>query len=143
MRPRPAGRSPRGGWSCPRRWVPRPAVARFRTWRRGPRTPAGRSDGARRAWLGGRPDRHHDVDIAAVAHRLEDARRQRALELEGELLGVHVRQDVGEVLGIEGDRGSIAFDLGLDLADVVAHLGVGSDGDAGVAVRADLELDDV
>ena len=92
---------------------------------------------------GGRPDRHHDVDVVVVADGLEDARRERAVEFEGELVGVDVRQDVGEVAGVERDRRAVAFDRGLDLADVVADLGVGADRDPALAVAADLELDDV
>ena len=83
------------------------------------------------------------MDVLVVADRLEDARRQRAVELEGELLGRDVGQDVGEVAGVERDRRPVALDRRLDLADVVADLGVGADRDPRLAVGADLELDDV
>ena len=53
---------------------------------------------------GGRPDGHHDVDVAVVAHRPEDARRQRAVELEREPVRLHVAQHVVEVAGVERDR---------------------------------------
>ena len=84
--------------------------------------------------LGGGPDRHDDVDVLVVADRLEDAGRERAVELERELVGVDVRQDVGEVARVERDRRAVALDRGLDLADVVADLGVGADRDPGLAV---------
>ena len=95
------------------------------------------------SWLGGGPHGHDDVDVVVVADRLEDAGRQRPVELERELVGRHVGQDVGQVAGVERDRRAVALDRGLDLADVVADLGVGADRDAGLAVGADLELDDV
>ena len=95
------------------------------------------------AAVGGGPDRHDHVDVVVVADRLEDARRERAVELEGELVGVDVGQHVGEVARVERDRRAVALDRGLDLADVVADLGVGADGDPGLAVATDLELDDV
>ena len=68
---------------------------------------------------------------------------ERAVELERELVGIDVGQDVGQVAGVERDRRAVALDRGLDLADVVADLGVGADRDPGLAVGRDLELDDV
>ena len=88
-------------------------------------------------------DRHDDVDVAVVADRLEHAGRQRPVELERELLGVDVGQDVGQVAGVERDRRPVALDGRLDGLDVVADLGIRADGDARIAVAADLELDDV
>ena len=72
-----------------------------------------------------------------IADGLEDTGRERAVELEGELLGIDVRQDVGEVARIEGDGRAVAFDRGLDLTDVVADLGVGADRDAGLGVATE------
>ena len=92
---------------------------------------------------GGRPERHDDVDVAVVADRLEDARRERPVQLEGELVRVDVRQDVRQEAGVERDRRPVALDRRLDPADVVADLGVRADGDPAVAVEPDAELDDV
>ena len=78
-----------------------------------------------------------------VADRLEDAGRERPVELERELVRVDVGQDVGQVAGVERDRRPVALDRGLDLADEVADLGVGADRDPRLALGADLELDDV
>ena len=75
------------------------------------------------------------MDVLVVADRLEDAGRERPVELEGELVRVDVRQDVLQVAGVEGDGRAVALDRRLDLADVVADLGVGADRDAGLAVR--------
>ena len=47
-----------------------------------------------RALLGRRTDGHHHVDVVIVAHRTEDARRQRPVELEGELVGGDVLEDL-------------------------------------------------
>ena len=107
------------------------------------RIPGGAGPASGYGGLGRGPDRHDDVDVVVVADRLEDAGRQRAVELERELVGVDVGQDVGEVAGVERDRRAVALDRGLDLADVVADLGVGADRDPGLAVGRDLELDDV
>src|SRR5688572_2240499 len=100
----------------------------------------GRLIGAR---LRGRADRHHHMHVAIVADRLEDARSEGPLELERELLRVHLLEHVREVLRVERDRGPVALHRGLDLADVVAHLGVGAHRDAGFAVRGDQQLHDV
>ena len=54
--------------------------------------------------VGRRPDGHDDVDVLVVADRLEHAGRQRPVELERELVGVDVGQDVREVAGVERDR---------------------------------------
>jgi hypothetical protein len=62
------------------------------------------------------------------------------VELERELLGVDVRQHVGQVAGVERDRRLVALDRRLDCPDVVADLGVGADSDARIAVAADLSL---
>jgi hypothetical protein len=83
------------------------------------------------------------VDVVVVADGLEDARRERALELEGELVGGDALEDVREVLRVEGDRRPVALDRRLDLADVVPDLRVGADRDPRLAVRRDLELHDV
>ena len=83
------------------------------------------------------------MDVVVVADGLEDPRRERAVELQGELVRVDVGQDVRQVAGVERDRRAVALDRGLDVTDVVADLGVGADRDARLAVAADLELDDV
>ena len=56
---------------------------------------------------------------------------------------VDVRQDVDQVAGVEGDRRAVAFDLGLDVALVVADVRGGADGQPDLGVLADVELDDV
>ena len=43
------------------------------------------------------------MDVLVVADGLEDAWRQRTVELEGELVGGHVGQDIGEVASVERD----------------------------------------
>ena len=83
------------------------------------------------------------MDVLVVADRLEDAGRERAVQFERELVGVDVGQDIGQVASIERDRRAVTLDRGLDLADEVADLGIGADGDPGLAVGRDLELDDV
>jgi len=67
--------------------------------------------------LGRRPDRHHDVDIAIVADRLEHAWGQRPVQLERELVGRDVGQDIRKVAGVERDRGAVALDGRFDLPD--------------------------
>ena len=76
--------------------------------RAGPPGPGGR--------LGGGPDGHDHVDVVVVADRPEHARRERPVELEGELVGGDVGQDVREVARVERDRRPVALDRGLDLA---------------------------
>ena len=46
------------------------------------------------ASLGGGANRHDDVGVRVVADRSENARRERAVELDGELLGGHVLEDI-------------------------------------------------
>src|SRR5206468_12574711 len=70
-------------------------------------------------------------------------RRERSVELERELLGRDVLEDLREVPRVERDRRAVTLDCRLDLALVVADLGVRAHGHAGVTVRGDLELDDV
>jgi hypothetical protein len=53
--------------------------------------------------------------------------RKRPVQLDRELVRVHVRQDVEQVAGVEGDRGAVALDLGLDVALVVADVRGGAD----------------
>ena len=102
-----------------------------------------RLPGGRPGLLGGRPDRHDDVGVRVVADGPEDAWREGAVQVEGELVGRHVLEHVDQVSRIEGDRGAVALDAGLDPALVVADLGGGRDHDALLAVDADAHPDDV
>src|SRR5205085_5228959 len=89
------------------------------------------------------PERHHDVDVAIVADRFEDTGREGAVELEGELVRVDVREHIGEEPGVERDRRAVPLDRRLHPTDVVPDLGVRTDGDRRIAIEPDAELDDV
>ncbi len=47
----------------------------------------------------------------AVADRPEDTGRKRPVQLDRELIGVDVVQDVEQIAGVEGDRRAVALDL--------------------------------
>ena len=83
------------------------------------------------------------MDVPVVADGLEDAGRERPVELERELLGIDVCQHVGQEARVERDRRPVAFDRRFDPANVIADLGVRADRDPGVPLEPDSELDDV
>src|SRR3972149_8838725 len=88
--------------------------------------------GGRTPWAGapspstalrGGADRHDDVDVIVRADRPEDPRRERAVELERDLVDLDVLEDVAQVPRVERDGRPVAFHGRIDLSLVVADVG--------------------
>src|SRR3954447_20489243 len=55
-------------------------------------------------------NRHHEVDEAAGIARLDEARAQRADQLEDEVVGLRALETVAQELGVESDLERLALE---------------------------------
>src|SRR5258708_11043860 len=77
--------------------------------RRSPRSEAELREAIGPRISGRGPERHDDVDVAIIADRLEDSRRQRPVQLQSELLGIHLLENGPQEPGVESDRRPLAL----------------------------------